>query len=113
MSMDRFIRRHWFACVLVAIHTSLIGAFAWIELNHAWNDQNPTMLVMAALHIADYPIAAALHPLLDGSERLGNYLVTLLIVGGAYWFAIGSLATYAWRGVGRVSVKRRSLPNSV
>jgi hypothetical protein len=89
MSIDRFISRHPFACTLVIIHSLLVGAFACIELNNAWNDENPTMLVMAALHVGDYPVAAVLHPIFDGADRLGTYLATLLVVGGAYWFAIG------------------------
>ena len=108
MSIDQFIRRHSLACLLAAIHTLLIGAYAWIELNHAWNDQNPTMLVMAALHVGDYPVAALLHPIFDGTERLGTYLATLLIVGGAYWFSIGTVITYAWRGIRRLSNRRRA-----
>ena len=108
MSIDQFIRRHSLACLLVGIHTLLIGAYAWIELNHAWNDQNPTMLVMAALHVGDYPVAALLHPIFDGTERLGTYLATLLVVGGAYWFGIGTIMTYAWRGIRRLSNRRRA-----
>jgi hypothetical protein len=109
MSIDQFVCRHSLACLFVAIHTLLIGAYAWIELNHAWNDQNPTMLVMAALHVGDYPVAAVLHPIFDGTERLGTYLAALLVIGGAYWFCIGTIMTYAWRGIRWLLNPRRTL----
>ena len=102
MSVDRFIARNRMACALFALHTLLIGAYAWIELNHAWNDMNPTMLVMAAFHIFDYPVHLALQPFFAGGQQLGSYLVATLIVGGAFWFAIGwclsraSLVAWQW-----------------
>jgi hypothetical protein len=111
MSIDRFIRRHPLACVLVALHTLLVGAYVWIELNHAWNDMNPTMLVMAGLHLADFPIHLLLHPLFDGVEQTGSYLAALLVIGGAYWFAMGSLIEFAWRQVVRFPNRRSFVRN--
>ena len=97
MSKDRFVSRHWFALSLVALHTLLIAAYAWIELDDAWNDMNPTMLVMAGLHVVDYPIHMLLQPLFQGGDNLGSYLTTLFVLGGAYWFAIGTMLTHVLR----------------
>jgi hypothetical protein len=108
MSIDRFFRRHPLACILVALHTLLVGAYAWIELNHAWNDMDPTMLVMAGLHLADYPIHLLLQPLFDRVDQTGSYLAALLVVGGAYWFAIGAIIEFAGRRLLRLLLGRRS-----
>jgi hypothetical protein len=97
MSTDRFISRHWFACLLVALHTLLVGIYAWIELDHAWNDMNPTMLVMMSLHVVDYPVHQVLRHLISIQESPGTYLAVLLVAGGAFWFALGTGVTYACR----------------
>lgn len=97
MSIDRFISRYWFALTLTGLHTLLVAAWAWIELNDAWNDMNPTMLVMAALHVVDYPIHLVLAPLVNLAQNTGNYLASLLLVGGAFWFVVGSLISFAVR----------------
>ncbi len=89
MSIDNFIKRHWFALSLVSLHTLLVIAFAWIELDNAWNDMNPTMLVMAALHVGDYPVLHLLDALGFTVEQMGTYLVMLSITGGLFWFGIG------------------------
>ncbi|MFO0789361.1 MAG: hypothetical protein U0805_07885 [Pirellulales bacterium] len=96
MSIDRFISHNRFAVVLVAAHSMLVAAYAWIELNHAWNDMNPTMLVMAGLHLADYPLHVPLS-LAINAQSVGTYLASLLVVGGVYWFAIGTTITWIWR----------------
>ena len=37
MSIDSFVSRNWFACLLVALHTLLVGAYGWIELDGAFD----------------------------------------------------------------------------
>lgn len=106
MSIDRFIGRHRLASLLVALHTLMVGAFVWIELNHAWNDMNPTMLVMAALHVFDYPVNAVLQPLINSAENLGTYLAALLVLGGVFWFIVGTLITFAWQLIIRTNAMR-------
>lgn len=113
MNIDRFVHRHWFALTLVAVHTLLIGAYAWIELDHAWNDMNPTMLVMAALHVADYPLLQLLQPIFHNVDRPGTFLAVLLVLGGAYWFALGMLVTCACRGVRNLFISSRPVANGV
>jgi hypothetical protein len=49
MSVDHLDAGNWFTCLLVALHTLLVGAYAWIEFYDAWNDMNATMLVMMGL----------------------------------------------------------------
>jgi hypothetical protein len=107
MSIDQFLNRHRFACFLVALHTLLVGAWAWIELNDAWNDMNPTMLVWVAFRVFDYPIHVILHPLIDNVGHTGNYLAATLVLGGAYWFAIGTFAAQVSRWVRRLPIWRR------
>jgi hypothetical protein len=107
MSIDSFVRRHWFALLLLALHSLLVGAWAWIELDNAWNDMNPTMLVMAAFHIVDYPIHALLQPLIPVAEHTGTYLAAALVLGGAVWFAVGWLMGYAVRESRRFFTSRR------
>src|SRR5262245_19820245 len=99
MNIDRFIRRHWFACLLVALHTLLVGAYAWIELDDAWNDMNSTMLVMVAMAKIDYPIHLLLQPLINNQQSTGTYLAALLVLGGAFWFAVGTIVSYVSRQV--------------
>lgn len=113
MSFDRFIGRHWFACLLVALHTLLVGIYAWIELDKAWNDMNPTMLVMMSLYVIDYPIHQLLRPLINGTESTGTYLVVLAILGGAFWFAVGTAVTYVSRGARHLFLPRRPAANGV
>jgi hypothetical protein len=99
MGINNFIRRNLFASLLLALHTVLIGAYAWIELDHAWNDMNPTMLVMAATRVFDYPIHLVLHAFVDLGQHTGTYLASLLVLGGAFWFACGWLVSHAFRAV--------------
>lgn len=111
MSIERFLSRHRFACFLVALHTLLVGAWAWIELNNAWNDTKPTMLVWVAFRMFDYPIHLILHPFIDNVAQTGTYLVATLVLGGAFWFAIGTLASHVFRWVGRLPIWRRPVHN--
>jgi uncharacterized membrane protein len=113
MIIDRFIRRNWFACLLVTLHTLLVGAYAWIELNDAWNDMNPTLLVMMALYVVDYPIHLALRPLINNAESIGTYLAALFMLGGAFWFIVGTLVTYACRAVRQLFIGGRPATNGV
>ena len=108
MSIDRFVSRHWFALSLVGVHTLLIGAFAWIELDHAWNDMNPTMLVMAALHVGDYPVLHLLDAVGFTNEHMGTYLTVLALVGGMFWFGIGLTIEAVFR-VARGTYERTKL----
>ena len=107
MRIERFLQTHWFALMLVGLHALLIGAWAWIELDNAWNDRNPTMLVMAALHLLDYPVHALLKPWIDSVERTGTFLAALFVLGSLYWFIIGSLIALAFRKVVRFPLWRR------
>lgn len=111
MSIDQFVGRHRFALALVALHSLLVGAYAWIELDGAWNDMNPTMLVMAALHVVDYPIHLVLHPLINNVEDTGTYLAALLVLGGAFWFVVGLLVTYACRAARQLMFGGRPAAN--
>lgn len=107
MSIERFLNHHWFACFLVALHTLLVGTWVWIELNDAWNDMNPTMLVWFAFRVFDYPVHLILHPFIDNVAQTGTYLAATLVIGGAFWFAIGTLAAHACRWVRRSPICRR------
>jgi len=109
MNLQQFAKRNWLACSFVAAHTLLIVLWAWIELDHAWDDMNPTMLVWAALHIADYPLHLALRPLVDITTRTGTYLFVLLIGGGLFWYCIGVLLSVALRLVHCLPVRRIGL----
>jgi len=111
MSLDQFVSRHRFALALVVLHTLLVGAYAWIELDDAWNDMNPTMLVMAALHVVDYPIHLVLHPVSNNVEHTGTYLAALLVLGGAFWFVLGMLVTYACRAARQLMFGRQPAAN--
>lgn len=104
MSIDSLVKRHWFACLLVALHTLLVSAYAWIELDHAWNDMNPTMLVMLAMAKIDYPIHLVLQPFINNQQSIGNYLVATPVLGGAFWFAVGSIVTYGCRQLKNVFI---------
>jgi len=112
MSIDRFLRRNVIGCIFAGIHTLLVLAYAWIELNHAWNDMNPTMLVMAALHLADYPIHVLLAPIIDNTNQLGTYLAVLAVVGGGFWFAIGTFVGQLFRMLCRLTF-RQSATSSI
>jgi hypothetical protein len=107
MSIDRFASRYWFGLLLVALHTLLVGAWTWIELDDAWNDMNPTMLVMAALHIVDYPIHLVLRPFIDNVEQTGTYLAATIVLGGMFWFVVGTLVAYACRALRQIAIARR------
>jgi hypothetical protein len=50
-----------------------------------------------ALYIVDYPFHLLLRPLIDGSEYVGTYLVAILVLGGVFWFIVGSIVTYIIR----------------
>jgi hypothetical protein len=109
MSLDRFVARNWFACTLVLLHTLLIAAWAWIELDDAWNDMNPTMLVMAALHVADYPIHQLLRLIFSPATGTGTVLAATLAFGGLFWFGVGLVAAAVIRWFGRTFAARRVL----
>lgn len=111
MSIDQFAGRHRFALALVVLHTLLVGIYAWIELDDAWNDMNPTMLVMAALYIVDYPIHVVLRPLINNFEHTGTYLALLLVLGGAFWFVVGMFVTYACRVARQLMFGRQPAAN--
>ena len=113
MNVDNLVRRNWFAFLLVALHTLLIVAWAWIQLDNTWNDMNPTMLVMAALHLFDFPIHVVLHPFIDNAQQTGTYLAALLVLGGAFWFAIGWLVSHAFRRVCQFVGRNRAVTHGV
>jgi hypothetical protein len=111
MSIDAFVRRNLFPLLLLTLHTVLVGAYAWIELDHAWNDMNPTMLVMAALHVFDYPIHLVLHEFVNMGQQIGTYLATLLVLGGAFWFSVGWLISRACRAILHMASSRQPITN--
>jgi hypothetical protein len=102
MTTEKFFRRHWFATLLVLLHALLVLTWAWIELDGAWNDMNPTMLVWSAFLVIDYPIHLILAPYIDNVHRTGTYLAADLALGSLYWFAIGSVLAYACRALHRL-----------
>lgn len=102
MAFEQFILRHRFASLLVGMHAVLLFVWAWIELDGAWNDMNPTMLVWAAFYVVDYPIHWALNPWVDSTQQTGTYLVLVLLFGSVYWFAIGSLVARAFNELCRL-----------
>jgi uncharacterized membrane protein len=111
MNINQFAARNWFAWLLVALHSLLVGAYAWIELDNAWNDMNPTMLVMVGLHVIDYPIHVILQPLIDNVEQTGTYLAATLALGGTFWFGVGSIITFAARMLHHIMLGYRPATN--
>lgn len=107
MSINRFAKRYWLALLLVGLHTLLIGLWAWIELDDAWNDMNPTMLVQVAFYVADWPIHWVLHPWIDSVARTGTYLAATLALGTLFWFAVGVVLTAGCRALWRLRIWRR------
>ena len=106
MSLNRFLGKNWLACLLVSLHSLLIVLWAWIELDNAWNDMNPTMIVMAALYVIDYPINQLLTYLVSPTTQTGTYLAALLLFGGVFWFAVGSFFAAIGRRLGRAAIWR-------
>lgn len=113
MSVDRFAKRYWLALLLVALHTLLVGLWAWIELDHAWNDMNATMLVQMAFYVADWPIHWVLRPWIDSVARTGTYLAATLALGTVFWFAVGVAATVSCRAAWHLPLWRRPAHNGV
>jgi hypothetical protein len=107
MSLDRFVARNWFACTLVVLHTLLVALYAWIELDDAWNDMNPTMLVMAALHVVDYPIHQLLRLVISPATGVGTFLAATLVLGGLFWSGVGLVAAAVTRWIARMFTSRR------
>jgi hypothetical protein len=112
MSIDRFISRNPLACALVVLHTLLLGVCVWIQLDGAWNDMNPTMVVGMAMYGMDAPIHWMLGSWLDMKELPGTYATALLVLGTALWFIIGTLLTLAYRGLRRTSMLRKRLTDA-
>jgi hypothetical protein len=101
MSIDRFVSRNWFAVTLLVSHTLLIAAAAVIEINDAWNDMNPTFLVMLGIYYIDIPLRFVLEPLINTADGPANYLAALMVLGGAFWFVVGTAVTYIVRAAKR------------
>lgn len=79
--------------VLLVLHTLLIEAYSLIELEDAWNDMNPTMLVAVAVSIVDRPLIALLGRFVDFQEHPGVFLMALKLLGGLLWFSVGLFLT--------------------
>jgi hypothetical protein len=78
--------------ILVALHTLLITLAAVIESLSAWDDMSPTMLVMFAIYIFDYPIHYVFRLLGVCPNQIGLwYAAQLVATGGMLWFGVGLL----------------------
>lgn len=87
-------RRFWLPLTLTAFHTVLVTIASAIEYASAWDDMSPTMLVMMAGYILDFPIHFAFMQLQFAPrlERLEFwYLAQLVVTGGLLWFGVGLL----------------------
>lgn len=113
MSIEHFVRRNWLASLLVGLHAVLVFAWTWIELDDAWNDMNPTMLVWSAFFVVDYPIHWVLNSWIDSVQQTGTYLAAILVLGSIYWFAVGSLAACACHGLHRLWLGHRPAHNGI
>ena len=81
----------WLPLAILALHTILYSIVAVIDFAAAWDDMSPTMLVLFAVYIIDYPVHAVyeylgLFP--NGPDRLW-YAAQLVLIGGLLWFLFG------------------------
>ena len=98
MTSDRI--RDWvLPIVLLTAHTLLLETATAIELNDAWNDQNASLLVALTIPVVDAPVAWAVRPLVDSQSQPGTYYLLLKVLGGAFWFGVGWLATLVFRSL--------------
>ncbi len=82
----------WIPLVLVALHTLLITAAAVIDSLSAWDDMSPTMLIMFAIYVFDYPIHYVFRLLGLFPSQIGLwYAAQLVATGGLLWFGVGLL----------------------
>jgi hypothetical protein len=91
-SRPAVFRRFWLPLILTAFHTVLVTIASAIEYASAWDDMSPTMLVLMAAYILDFPIHFAFRqfaPRLEGLELW--YLAQLVVTGGLLWFGVGLL----------------------
>ena len=82
----------WLPLAIVALHTILYSVAAVIDYAAAWDDMSPTMLVLFAMYIFDFPVHAVytylgLFPT-DESDHLW-YMAQLVIIGGLLWLLFG------------------------
>jgi len=82
----------WLPLVFATLHTILITIASAIEYASAWDDMNPTLLVMIAAYFFDFPIHAAYRHLglLPEGPALW-YFAQLIVTGGLMWFGVGLL----------------------
>ncbi len=113
MSIDRFVRRNWFACLLVVLHTLMIVGLGWAHLDGAAHDMSPAFLLILAVRYIDAPVLWLLNAWFQNSERVGTNLAVVFLLGGAFWFVVGTLVTYTCRGVRHLFVGGRQAANGV
>ena len=94
--------------VLLVGHTLLVEIATWIELNDAWNDMNPTMLVAMSLYAIDYPVIKFLEQFVDRQHEAGTFLYGLKVLGGLFWFAIGMGLSAAGLAIGKLAALPRA-----
>jgi hypothetical protein len=57
--------------------------------------------------VVDYPIHALLNRLIDSAERTGTYLAVLVVIGGAFWFLVGTLVAHTGRSLRQIFIAGR------
>jgi hypothetical protein len=113
LSVDHFLGRHWLACLLLALHTVLIAAVGWVQLDNGWDDMNPTFLLLLGFQSIDAPIHWLLRPLIDVGQLPGTYLAATMVLGGLFWFALGSLLSFVGRGLRHLLGRSRQVTDVV
>ena len=101
----------WFPLAFATLHTILFTIVAVIDYTSAWDDMSPTMLVLFAVYIVDYPIHWAytylgLFP--NGLELW--YGAQLVVAGGLLWLGVGMLLQMVWSALSNMirRIKRGS-----
>ena len=82
----------WLPLAIVALHTILYSIAAVIDCAGAWDDMSPTMLVLFAIYIFDYPVHAVYKYLGLFPNALDDrlwYAAQLVLVGGLLWLVFG------------------------
>jgi hypothetical protein len=86
--------------ILASLHTLLATVAGAIEFASAWDDMNPTMLVMLAIMAVDYPIHQAfMHAGLFPNDRTAWYPTQLVFTGALLWFTVGCALQFLVSGV--------------
>jgi drug/metabolite transporter (DMT)-like permease len=89
----------WLPLAIVALHTILYSIAAVIDYAAAWDDMSPTMLVLFAMYIFDYPVHAVYKYLgLFPTNELDRlwYAAQLVLIGGLLWLLFGIILQVVW-----------------